>query len=235
MQAKQLNCQCCKTETCKGSPAACAVVNLDITGEEMRKNMKSDAARSLEKVEDMNDDPAIWLFRFIERETVRRPSAFLAQWVRFGYIVNNVCTVLQFLGLAKDDDGEWVPTCCLKSIIAEQPARLSLRDGKDKMTKDDRDFLAAVYYLATGLPEDEKKGDEDEDQDEDEDEDDDYECDSDPSDWSWNLLVAFGLLERAKGKGRAGFKPTPRMKELVLKSLLECAIKEKTGADAEIE
>jgi hypothetical protein len=207
----------------------------------MTKNMKCDAATSLVEEEDMKDDPAMWLSNIIEKETVRRPSAFLAKYVSFEYLVDNVGTVLQFLGLAEDDDGEWAPTCRLMSIIAEQPARRSRRAGKDKITKDDRDFLAEVYYLATGLEDDEDEGDDDEDEDEDEENDppagdgedahddeyDEYECDCDPSDWSWSVLFAFGLLERGKGKGRGGFKPTPRMKDLVLKRLLERAVKER--------
>jgi hypothetical protein len=123
--------------------------------------------------------------------------------------IDRLGSLLEFLGLAEESDKsdcDWLPNRRLMSIIAEQVVRPPQQGSKIDVSKHDRDFVASIYNLATAVP---------------------GETDGESIvHFCCNVLVAFGLLEKGEGKD-GGFKPTPRLKDLVLKRLLERAVKEK--------
>ena len=127
-----------------------------------------------------------------------------------GFQIDRVGSLLEFLGLAEESgkcDLGWVPNRRLMSLIAEQVVHPPQQDGKIDVSEDDRDFVATIYNLAKATP---------------------NETDGEGIiHFCYNVLAAFGLLEKGEGQdGDLAFKPTPRMKDLVLKRLLQRAVKE---------
>jgi hypothetical protein len=113
--------------------------------------------------------------------------------------------LLRFLGLAEDSDEDlgWAPTRRLMSIIAEEWAHPSKEGRKIMVSKDDRDFVASIYHLATGVVMNEDG--------------------MFVMDFCCNVLAILGLLKRGEN---GGFKPTRRMQYLVLQRCLNVAAKE---------
>ncbi len=90
-------------------------------------------------------------------------------------------------------------------IIAEKATRPFQAGGKIVVSKEDRELVASIYHLATG---------------------DSMNDDSmETPDFCCNVLAILDLLEKGEGED-GGFKPTPRIKDLVLEHFLKVAVEE---------
>jgi hypothetical protein len=157
------------------------------------------------------------------------PQSSVAEYLHhFEFEIDRVGRALRFLGLAEQSDQcdlGWAPNRRLMRIIAEQAARpfhdavVSNEErerGDVEVSNEDRDFVDLIYYVATG---DVKE-----------------EVSMDGTDFYCDVLEIFGLLERGEGEdGDFALKPTPRMKDLVLKRLLERALSEAEDGEDEDE
>jgi hypothetical protein len=166
----------------------------------------------------MKYDPATYLMIEICRKANPVECTFSAVFAGLrSHEINRLGSLLEFLGLAEESDKsdcdlDWLPNRRLMSIIAEQVVRPPQQGSKIDVSKDDRDFVESIYNLATAVP-----GESD---------------DDGIKHFCFNVLVAFGLLEKGEGEdGDLAFKPTPRLKDLVLKRLLERVVKEQAEAE----
>jgi hypothetical protein len=117
-----------------------------------------------------------------------------------GLELDRTVRVLKFLGLAKDaaeSDLGWVPTPRLLQIIAERAARpLSKSNVAESYV--DQSFVHSLMMRATDEVPDEES--------------------MDTFEFCWSILAALGLLQEVEA---GGYKPTRRMREVMLAACLE--------------
>jgi hypothetical protein len=156
------------------------------------------------------DNEAVLLVAIFQKANPLEPQPSVAEYLRhFRFDIDRVGRVLRFLGLAEESgksDLGCAPTGRLMSIIAEKWARPPKEAPKIMVSEDDRDFVASIYHLATGgvdHPYDET------------------------IDFCCSVLAILDLLEKGEDEdGDLAFKPTPRIKDLVLEHFLKAAVKE---------
>jgi len=149
-----------------------------------------------------NNETALLAAIFQEANPLEPQSSVDEYLHHFAFEIDRMGRVLRFLGLAtmSNECGlDWAPNHRLMRIIAEKVMRRFQAGGKIVINKEDRDFVAAIYHRATG---DEKE-----------------EGSMDATDFCCDVLAFLGLLERGEGE-EGGFKPTPRIKDLVLQHFL---------------
>jgi hypothetical protein len=149
---------------------------------------------------------AVLLVAIMQKANPLEPQLDMVNYLHyFAYQIDRMGSVLSFLDLAnKTRHGlGWVPNHHLMRIIAEKATRPFQQGGKVVVSKEDREFVASIYQLATG---DEKDDDA-----------------MDATDFCCNVLAILDLLEKGEGED-GGFKPTPRIKDLVLEHFLKVAV-----------
>jgi hypothetical protein len=135
----------------------------------------------------------------------------------FGFEIDRMGSVLRFLGLAKKSNQcelGWAPNHRLMRMIAEKATRPFQEGGEIVVSKEDREFVASIYHLATG---DEK-----------------FDNAQDATDFCCNVLAILDLLEKGEGED-GGFKPTPRIKDFVLEHFLKVAVEEEEKQEEEVD
>jgi hypothetical protein len=135
----------------------------------------------------------------------------------FEFEIDRMGSVLRFLGLAKKSnkcDLVWAPNQRLMRIIAEKATRPFQERGEIVVSKADREFVASMQHLATGDVKEDGR--------------------MDTTSLCCNVLAILDLLEKGKGDD-GGFKPTPRIKDLVLEHFLKVAVEEEEEKPEEDE
>jgi hypothetical protein len=164
--------------------------------------LSAPAARmSPEQVEMKYDDVTYLLIEIFQQANPLEPAPNPGKFVDFfRFQIDQVGSVLQFLGLGEESEQSdlgWVPNRQLMRIIAEQVANSSNKRDKSLVNKDDHDFVDSICQIAAG-----------------------HIYAAELTEFCCNVLAIFGLVEKGNGE----FKPTPRMKDLVLERLLERAV-----------
>jgi hypothetical protein len=165
------------------------------------------------------DNDTVLLVAICQKANPLDPQSSVAEYLNyFGSDVYRMGRVLRFLGLAKESnesDLGWVPNHRLMRIIAEKATRPFQAGGKIVVSKEDREFVASMYHLATGdvIEEDDN---------------------TDAIDFCCNVLAIFDLLEKGEGED-GGFKPTPRIKDLVSEHFLKVTVEEDEERDEDDE
>ena len=120
---------------------------------------------------------------------------------KFKFEIDRTGRVLKFLGLAKEAARSalgWKPTPRLMEVVAEKLVR-STPKCKIRVTNEDRNLLSSFFVRATG---DALKS----------------ERSIDAFEFCCSVLAVLGLLkETAHGE----YKPTPRLRELILEAYLQ--------------
>jgi hypothetical protein len=154
------------------------------------------------------DNDTVLLVSIFQKANPIDPSSVADYLAHFEFEIDRMGSVLRFLGLAKKSnqcDLVWVPNHRLMRIIAEKTTRPFQERGDIVVSKADREFVASMHHLATGdIKEDGRM---------------------DATDFCCNVLAILDLLEKGKGED-GGFKPTPRIKDLVLEHFLKVAAEE---------
>lgn len=164
------------------------------------------------------DNETVLLVAIFQQANPLEPQSSVAEYLDyFGFEIDRMGRVLQFLGLAKKSnqcDLVWAPNHRLMRIIAEKATRPFQEGGQIVVSKEDREFVASIYHLATGdvIEEDSMDG----------------------IDFCCNVLAIFDLLEKGEGED-GGFKPTPRIKDLVLEHFLKVTIEEEKKKEEDEE
>jgi hypothetical protein len=156
------------------------------------------------------DDVTYLLIEIFQQANPLEPAPNAGKFVDlFRFEINELGGVLKFLGLAASDNCElgWVPSHVLMRIIAEQVASPSKKGSKSNVRNEDRDFVDSISQVVTGDPDADEL-----------------------SDFCCNILATFGLLEKCKDRG---FKPTPRIKDIILNRLLKRAVVEAEAEEDE--
>jgi hypothetical protein len=153
------------------------------------------------------DNDTVLLVSIFQKANPIGPSSVADYLAHFEFEIDRMGSVLRFLGLAKKSnqcDLVWAPNHRLMRIIAEKATRPLPERGEIVVTKADREFVAAMQHLATGDVKDGRM---------------------DATDFCCNVLAILDLLEKGKGED-GGFKPAPRIKDLVLEHFLKVAAEE---------
>ena len=119
---------------------------------------------------------------------------------KFKFEIDWTGRVLKFLGLAKEaarSDLGWKPTPRLMEVVAEKLVRPPAK-SKIRVTDEDRNFLSSFFMRATGDALESERS-------------------IDAFDFCCSVLAVLGLLkEGAHGE----YKPTPRLRDLILGAYL---------------
>jgi hypothetical protein len=154
------------------------------------------------------DNVTVLLVSIFQKANPIGPCSVADYLAHFEFEIDRMGSVLRFLGLAKKSnqcDLVWAPNHRLMRIIAEKATRPFQERGEIVVSKADREFVASMQHLATGDVKEDGR--------------------MDTTDFCCNVLATLELLEKGKGKD-GGFKPTPRIKDLVLEHFLKVAVEE---------
>jgi hypothetical protein len=156
------------------------------------------------------DNDTMLLVSIFQKANPIGPSSVADYLAHFEFEIDRMGSVLRFLGLAKKSNRvlNWAPNHRLMRLIAEKATRPFQERGEIVVTKADREFVASMQHLATGDVKDGRM---------------------DTTDFCCNVLAILDLLEKGKGKD-GGFKPTPRIKDLVLEHFMRVS---KHGCEGE--
>jgi hypothetical protein len=154
------------------------------------------------------DNVTVLLVSIFQKANPIGPSSVADYFAHFEFEIDRMGSVLRFLGLAKKSnqcDLVWAPNHRLMRIIAEKATRPFQERGEIVVSKADREFVASMHHLATGDVKEDGR--------------------MDTTGFCCNVLTILDLLEKGKDDD-GGFKPTPRIKDLVLEHFLKVAVEE---------